>query len=183
MLEAWRPLLFSDEDLEAKTTRDPVAPASRSEAARTKHSPGRSRTAARSTASAPCSSSSAVSSRTLPHPGRRSRCANLRGPHHAQPQAAERISSKPSAVGRVPQSPRRYLVETITILLDRSRLRLSMKEHHTCCPTISDVYKIVSINRQEILCTEIISIAEYMRARGDIARLSGGRHDSCCPKS
>ena len=33
MLEAWRPLLFSDEDLEAKTTRDPVAPARRSEAA------------------------------------------------------------------------------------------------------------------------------------------------------
>ena len=36
MLEAWRPLLFSDEDLEAKTTRDPVAPASRSEAAQHK---------------------------------------------------------------------------------------------------------------------------------------------------
>ena len=33
MREAWRPLLFSDEDLEAKTTRDPVAPAERSEVA------------------------------------------------------------------------------------------------------------------------------------------------------
>ncbi len=33
MREAWRPLLFSDEDLEAKTTRNPVAPAERSEAA------------------------------------------------------------------------------------------------------------------------------------------------------
>lgn len=33
MREAWRPLLFSDEDLEAKATRDPVAPAERSEAA------------------------------------------------------------------------------------------------------------------------------------------------------
>ncbi len=33
MREAWRPLLFSDEDLEAKTTRDPVAPAERSQAA------------------------------------------------------------------------------------------------------------------------------------------------------
>jgi len=33
MLEAWRPLLFCDEDTEAKTTRDPVAPAERSEAA------------------------------------------------------------------------------------------------------------------------------------------------------
>ncbi len=33
MREAWRPLLFSDEDLEAKTTRDPVAPAQRSEPA------------------------------------------------------------------------------------------------------------------------------------------------------
>ena len=53
MLEAWRPLLFSDEDLEAKTTRDPVAPASRWRPPSTKHSPGRSRTAARSTASAP----------------------------------------------------------------------------------------------------------------------------------
>ncbi len=33
MREAWRPLLFSDEDLQAKTTRDPVAPAERSDAA------------------------------------------------------------------------------------------------------------------------------------------------------
>jgi len=33
MLEAWRPLLFVDEDQEAKRTRDPVAPARRSEAA------------------------------------------------------------------------------------------------------------------------------------------------------
>jgi len=30
MREAWRPLLFADEDLEAKRTRDPVAPAKRS---------------------------------------------------------------------------------------------------------------------------------------------------------
>jgi transposase len=30
MKEAWRPLLFADEDLAAKTTRDPVAPAQRS---------------------------------------------------------------------------------------------------------------------------------------------------------
>jgi len=33
MLEAWRPLLFCDEDQEAKRTRDPVAPAKRSERA------------------------------------------------------------------------------------------------------------------------------------------------------
>ena len=33
MHEAWRPLLFSDEDQQAKATRDPVAPAQRSEAA------------------------------------------------------------------------------------------------------------------------------------------------------
>ena len=33
MMEAWRPLLFADEDQQAKTTRDPVAPAKRSEAA------------------------------------------------------------------------------------------------------------------------------------------------------
>ncbi len=33
MLEAWRSLLFSDEDQEAKKTRDPVAPARRSEKA------------------------------------------------------------------------------------------------------------------------------------------------------
>ena len=33
MKEAWRPLLFADEDQEAKTSRDPVAPAQRSEAA------------------------------------------------------------------------------------------------------------------------------------------------------
>src|SRR3990170_2016850 len=33
MLEAWRPLLFADEDQAAKATRDPVAPAKRSKAA------------------------------------------------------------------------------------------------------------------------------------------------------
>ena len=33
MMEAWRPLLFSDEDQQAKAKRDPVAPAERSEAA------------------------------------------------------------------------------------------------------------------------------------------------------
>jgi Transposase DDE domain len=33
MIEAWRPLLFCDEDQEAKTQRDPVAPATRSRAA------------------------------------------------------------------------------------------------------------------------------------------------------
>jgi len=33
MLEAWRPLLFCDDDQQAKATRDPVAPAQRSEAA------------------------------------------------------------------------------------------------------------------------------------------------------
>lgn len=33
MLEAWRPLLFADEDQQAKLTRDPVAPAERSQAA------------------------------------------------------------------------------------------------------------------------------------------------------
>jgi len=33
MAEAWRPLLFADEDQQAKTSRDPVAPAKRSESA------------------------------------------------------------------------------------------------------------------------------------------------------
>ena len=33
MLEAWRPLLFCDEDQQGKATRDPVAPAKRSESA------------------------------------------------------------------------------------------------------------------------------------------------------
>ena len=33
MVEAWRELLFCDEDQQAKTTRDPVAPAMRSAAA------------------------------------------------------------------------------------------------------------------------------------------------------
>jgi hypothetical protein len=36
MREAWRPLLFADEDQLAKTTRDPVAPAKRSTAAQAK---------------------------------------------------------------------------------------------------------------------------------------------------
>lgn len=33
MKEAWRPLLYADEDQEAKTTCDPVAPAVRSKSA------------------------------------------------------------------------------------------------------------------------------------------------------
>jgi len=33
MREAWRPLLFTDEDTERKKTSDPVAPANRSDAA------------------------------------------------------------------------------------------------------------------------------------------------------
>jgi hypothetical protein len=33
LIEAWRPLLFADEDQAAKATRDPVAPAERSESA------------------------------------------------------------------------------------------------------------------------------------------------------
>jgi len=33
MIEAWRPLLFADEDQQAKTSRDPVAPAKRSQGA------------------------------------------------------------------------------------------------------------------------------------------------------
>jgi len=33
MTEAWRPLLFADEDQESKASRDPVAPAKRSDAA------------------------------------------------------------------------------------------------------------------------------------------------------
>lgn len=36
MGEAWRPLLFADDDQVAKATRNPVAPAQRSEAARAK---------------------------------------------------------------------------------------------------------------------------------------------------
>lgn len=36
MAEAWRPLLFADEDQAAKATRDPVAPAQRSKAAKAK---------------------------------------------------------------------------------------------------------------------------------------------------
>jgi len=36
MIEAWRPLLFADEDQQAKAVRDPVAPAKRSEAAKRK---------------------------------------------------------------------------------------------------------------------------------------------------
>ncbi len=33
LIEAWRPLLFADEERERKATRDPVAPAERSEGA------------------------------------------------------------------------------------------------------------------------------------------------------
>ncbi len=36
MMEAWRPLLFADEEQQAKQTRDPVAPAKRSAAAEEK---------------------------------------------------------------------------------------------------------------------------------------------------
>ncbi len=36
MMEAWRPLLFADEDQQTKQTRDPVAPAKRSSEAQEK---------------------------------------------------------------------------------------------------------------------------------------------------
>ena len=36
MREAWRPVLFADEDQDAKSSRDPVAPATRSAAAAAK---------------------------------------------------------------------------------------------------------------------------------------------------
>jgi transposase len=41
MIEAWRPLLYCDEDQSAKETRDPVAPAKRSKSALTKVHTGR----------------------------------------------------------------------------------------------------------------------------------------------
>ncbi|EQD73917.1 hypothetical protein B1A_04710, partial [mine drainage metagenome] len=91
MLEAWRPLLFADEDQEAKAHRDPVAPAKRSEQALQKvlthYPPGRH------------------SSTQLPHPARgplehraqhlpRARppraLRHLRSHYHAYRQAAPR---------------------------------------------------------------------------------------------
>ena len=62
MREAWRPLLFADEDQRAKATRDPVAPATRSAAADQKAATRTSPTGRRSTASARCSTISAPSS-------------------------------------------------------------------------------------------------------------------------
>ncbi len=54
MRQAWRSLLFSDEDQQAKAQRDPVAAAQRSAAADTKPSPIRCSMARPRTASARC---------------------------------------------------------------------------------------------------------------------------------
>ena len=54
MMEAWRPLLFADEDQAAKTSRDPVAAAMRSPTPCARSSARRSTMARRRTASARC---------------------------------------------------------------------------------------------------------------------------------
>ncbi len=53
MREAWRELMFADTDQQAKATRDPVAPAKRSEAALAKVAAHASMTTPQRTASAP----------------------------------------------------------------------------------------------------------------------------------
>ena len=64
MIEAWRTLLYCDEDHEAKNTRDPVAPATRSKEALQKATPSDSKADLGSIASTPCSSTSVPSSET-----------------------------------------------------------------------------------------------------------------------
>jgi transposase len=64
MREAWRELMFADEEQDAKRTRDPVAPARRSKAARQKIAHARAPTARPFTASAPSSTHSLQSSET-----------------------------------------------------------------------------------------------------------------------
>ena len=107
MLEAWRPLLFSDEDLEAKTRVTRLRRPAARRPPSTKHSPGRSRTAARSTASAPCSSSSAVSSRTsaASRPQVPMRQPSRSSPRPTPSSRAPSISSKPSSCRQSPAVP------------------------------------------------------------------------------
>ena len=97
MREAWRELMFADTDQQAKATRDPVAPAKRSKAALAK--------AARHTLDdgTPVHSFSTLHGRArhhraqhLPHAPGRPRCAHLRGPHHAQRQAAASARTAPA---------------------------------------------------------------------------------------
>ena len=96
MREAWRELMFADPDQQAKATRDPVAPAKRSQAALGQGRlpyPGRWH---------PCAQLLNAARRArhhraqhLPHAQRRGRCANFRAPHHAQSQAAARLRTDP----------------------------------------------------------------------------------------
>ena len=105
MREAWRELMFADTDQQAKATRDPVAPAKRSKAALAK--------AARHTLDdgTPVHSFSTLMAElativrnTCRSPSGRPRGADLRGPHHAQREAA--ASARPHPADPVVDSSR-----------------------------------------------------------------------------
>jgi hypothetical protein len=92
MREAWRPLLFADEDQLAKTTRDPVAPAKRSTAAQAKAATHTldDGTPAHSFATLQQELATIVRNTCrAPHAHWRRR-PNLQDHHHSQPEAAPR---------------------------------------------------------------------------------------------
>ena len=84
MREAWRELMFADTDQQAKATRDPVAPAKRSQAALAKVATPHARTTARRrTASRPCSANSPPSCAT---PAARPTPGPMRRPSRSSPR-------------------------------------------------------------------------------------------------
>ena len=92
MIEAWRPLLFADEDQAAKVKRDPVAPAKRS-SCRARESPhAHHRTRRAGTQSAyPHRRTRHPRAQYLPHARRPRTSGNLRLAHHADRLAAPRL--------------------------------------------------------------------------------------------
>ena len=121
MLEAWRPLLFCDEDQHAKATRDPVAPATRSEAALRKVHAKRSTMALTSIASTRCSAASyatSVASRAhLPMPPRL-RSSRPPAPHNNAPISCSR-TSKCRQRHAPRSSPTSYRLQRFSPFFDR----------------------------------------------------------------
>ena len=91
MMEAWQPLLFSDEDQQAKARRDPVAPAKRSEAALRKIQTKKLDDGVELPASARCCASQQHRPKQMSATGSRTRRAHLRCHDNSGLETAESL--------------------------------------------------------------------------------------------
>ena len=124
--------LFSDEDLEAKTTRDPVGAGQALGGRRAQSTlPDARGRQPGPQLPHPAQAPGGIVKNILPHPGRRSRCAYLRGqsPRPTPSSRAPSISSRPSSCRQSPAVLTRIVSQVETtqlILLDRSQDPVSL---------------------------------------------------------